>query len=270
MRCPTRREWNKFRLDTMLSIHRSPTLKAFSILVSFILSLCFAGTIRWAFDSLLYPDSSSPNLIDMVMFNEENEIFAVRVHELQSVVSTFFVFEGECDHRGKRRPSSRWDDRLVAEFRDRIRHVLVPCNAMSGGDNWTKERAQREFGKKYVFDQGYDQQTLSIFSDLDEIPKAKYVHEIMRNATLVETLQSDPDFIVRFEADLYYFNVRCRAKEPWMMGPKMGGLVVLEYHDFTDVHHSEWLKGMAAPKVTIPKAAWHFSCFLNVQKIERK
>lgn len=196
------------------------------------------------------------------MFNGENEVFAVRVHELESLVSQFFVFEGECDHRGNPK-KLLWDDRLITNYTDRVDYVIVPCDGMQDTDAWVNEKSQREFAKTHILEHGHhDDETLLILADLDEIPRADILRKVLSNATWVQQFQ-DPDFVIGFEAAFYYYNVRCMFPNGWTLGPKMAGIGFLHKHDFTDIRHYNVQR-------TLSNGAWHFSYFMTTTKIARK
>ena len=80
-------------------------------------------------------------LIDLVLFNGENELFAIRAHELEQSVSHFYVFEGECSFTGKQK-QSQWNDSLVQSLQHKISFIRIPCYS---GSAWSNERRSRDF-----------------------------------------------------------------------------------------------------------------------------
>ena len=203
------------------------------------------------------------SVIDVVPFNGENEIYAIRMHELQDVVDQFFVFEGECDFRGRQR-TSRWNDHLIVNLKDRIHRVVVPCSVCNHSDPWDNEKGFREFAKDYVLENGFaDENTLVILSDADEIPRADAIRSVLADKSMINRFD-DPDFALRLEGDPYYqYNVRCRRRGPWQLGPKITGIGFLQKHGYDTIRHYK------AP-LTIKKGAWHMTSFMSAGLLSRK
>lgn len=114
---------------------------------------------------------------DCFMFNNELDILELRLRELEGVVDRFILVEAGEAHSGIRKPV-HYDanKKRFARWADRITHIEIksfPPNM----DAWGRENAQRNalsYGVRDLKDED-----LVIISDVDEIPRASAVREIL-------------------------------------------------------------------------------------------
>ncbi|WP_323795465.1 hypothetical protein [Nisaea sp.] len=114
---------------------------------------------------------------DCFMFNNELDILELRLRELDDVVDRFVLVEAAEAHSGIAKPLHYDENKArFARWADRITHIEIgsfPSNL----DAWGKENAQRNalsYGLKNIADDD-----LVIISDVDEIPRASAIREVL-------------------------------------------------------------------------------------------
>lgn len=129
-------------------------------------------------------------VFDCFMFFNELDLLEIRLNELKNVVDHFVICEATTTLSGKPKPLYFADnaDRF-SEFADRITCVI--SHPPDGIDSWGRERYQRSSIKSGLHK--IDLDDIVMLSDLDEIPKASAVKDVITNrrypCSLVEELR---------------------------------------------------------------------------------
>lgn len=179
-------------------------------------------------------------VIDMTLFNGEQDMFALRVHELAAVVDVFLVFEGVCSFAGNlKTPVFNLKDKRIAEFSKKIVYQLVPCynDTTPRSGSWANERATRDF-MQTVFrhlgaipekDKG---KAVVIAADIDEIPVGQKMDLKFRDQSFLEDLKSG--LIFRVRGPMFYHNARCLKQAMWKGAHIFSGAGLMSKEQFTD------------------------------------
>jgi beta-1,4-mannosyl-glycoprotein beta-1,4-N-acetylglucosaminyltransferase len=199
------------------------------------------------------------------LFNEI-DLLELRLNELWDVVDIFVIVEAKKTFTGKSKPMCLPDhEERLAKYLHKIRYVVVE-DFPEGMSNWGKEEYQRNAIKKDLADVLPDD--ILIFSDLDEIPRAKVVQSIVENGI-------KPKEVYCLSLDWYSFYLNIKISEKWeRQGPRMiraGGLSELYSlrrvmaptrgwgRDMMRQIKSSWRMGHWVKRIRVPDAGWHFT-----------
>lgn len=122
-----------------------------------------------------------PLVVDAFPFNNELDILEMRLTELYDSVDHFILVESIQDHQDHRKPL--WYQEHRARFQpwaDKIVHVIcgqLPTIA-EDDDPWAREHAQREWIADGLTRIDYDDDTVILQSDVDEIPRALHARNV--------------------------------------------------------------------------------------------
>jgi len=183
-------------------------------------------------------------LIDCTMFNNEPDIFSLRLMELGDVVDWFVVIESDATLGGEPR-SFAFNPKAYAQHSDKIVHVKI--SVPIGGVKRENERRQRdELAASLSI---YPDDAVVMFSDVDEIGRADVIrsfNEIANNE------------IVSTQLDLFLFYLNMKSSVAWFPGPRALRLGTLRKcgNSFDDLRSD---KITSCSTRLIKDAGWHFS-----------
>lgn len=194
---------------------------------------------------------SRPLIIDTFPFNNELEMLAGRLEEMDPAVDFFVAVEADVDHQDHPKPYhlsdnldrfAPWADKLIV-----IRATGLPTAAFDP-DPWARELAQREF----AFDalqqiNAHHELTgadIVLHGDVDEICRPLHVRNVRPRNTYVT-----------FEQRLHCFAVDWLHPDPW------GGTVAATLEQLS--HLGKWpfqkLRNTRNANPALADAGWHLS-----------
>lgn len=182
---------------------------------------------------------------DCFLYNGEEHILNLRLHELDSVVDRFVILESDHTFQGTKK------DRVFTQFSDKITYIPYSPEVIHENP-WDNERDQRN-----ALAQGLPHlapHDIIMLSDVDEIP----------DTTLVKTLQdTKSQGAFTFHQNFYYFNTHTRAKDR-----KWAGTVLFWYGDgeFLKQGFHEIRQQVYSPI----HGGWHFSKFGDADYMIKK
>jgi len=231
--------------------------------------------------------SAKPPVIDAVLFNNEQDMYALRVNELSPAVDIFMVFEGVCSFKGapKKLTFDKNDPRF-GEAGAKIMYLEAPC--FGAKDPWENEASMRKHilqSIKTIMPSTVGPGWLNgavMISDVDEIPMAKKLNDLFEQHAFWVNMAAAS--VYRIRGQTYFYSVRCvgtkRSAVDWKGTHIMSGKRVdndrgfevararLRASDF-DVELED---GAEASKVFIDlfESGWHFSFFLSPEDFRHK
>ena len=121
-------------------------------------------------------ENELPEVWDAVLFSSELDLLEIRMHELSSIVSKFFIVESDRTFTGipKNLTFTTYADRF-APFADKIVHSVYNGHVLRQGESpFENERAQRDHMNDILHEHAKSAKVppLVLFSDVDEIPYA--------------------------------------------------------------------------------------------------
>lgn len=194
------------------------------------------------------------SVYDCVMFFNELDMLATRMHILDPVVDFFVVCEAAETHSGKPKPyylqraidhSTRFNP-----FLDKLIYVQIDDLTGPGRNAWEREYFQRSCIAK-----GLDKarpNDLIVVADCDEIP----------NPDTIKLLVDSNAPGAKLEMDVYYYDLNHRRREGWAIGA-MRWIIEEEPNKIRRLAGHEW-----APQLW--NAGWHFCYFGGAQAIVEK
>lgn len=117
---------------------------------------------------------TGPAVIDIILFSDEFELFELRCHELDGVVSHHVVVESDTTFSGQPKPLrfKEWMDSGEIDPRFAQKTFVIAVTDMPPGPNpWVREAWQRNAMIKAVDLLGIHDSDIIMMSDGDEIPK---------------------------------------------------------------------------------------------------
>jgi beta-1,4-mannosyl-glycoprotein beta-1,4-N-acetylglucosaminyltransferase len=136
-------------------------------------------------------------VIDCFPLFNELDLLEIRLNELRDVVDVFVITESPVTFTGKPKPlylEENWE-----RFKD-FNIVTAPFNDTTPCQMMERERRQKQFNLDYAFDNVFEPGDVIMYGDLDEIPKASVVKEVLK-----EEWKS-----VGLMPNLYYYYLNCR------------------------------------------------------------
>lgn len=210
------------------------------------------------------------------LFNEI-DLLELRLNELWDVVDVFVIVEAKHTFTGNPKPMCLAEnEERLAKYADKIRYVVVDAFP-DGMSNWGKEEYQRNALKREMSDVQPDD--ILIFSDLDEIPRASVVKDIIAQGIR-------PREIYCLSLDWYSFYLNIKIAQKWeRQGPRMiraGDLG--EFYPLRRVMaptrrwgrnvmrqiKSSWRMGFWAKRILVPDAGWHLTWMGGVEAVALK
>ncbi len=178
----------------------------------------------------------------------------LRLNELWDVVDVFVIVEARESFTGNPKPIciSQHKDRL-SKYMQKIRHVVVD-SFPKGLDGWGHEAYQRNYMINGLSD--LQSNDVIIFSDLDEIPRAKVVQRIVSDG-----IRSGEVYCLSLDWYSFYLNIK--LKERWeRQGPRL-----IRADDLKTFIALRWVKaptkGFGRNLVRQIKASWHMGKWLR-------
>lgn len=175
--------------------------------------------------------NNGTTIFDVFSFQEEIDLVEIRIGELLDAVDKFVVVEGSHTFTGGRKELN-WEwmsSQLPCRFVEKTRYYH--CGALSGGDNWGRERSHRECQVQAMAFYGMASGDVVHFSDADEFPARKafhYIRDLVNSAPGVcvnGVIQTGSDafralrdarFPVGVYYDMYNYNFRVQNQQhPW-------------------------------------------------------
>lgn len=211
---------------------------------------------------------------DCFTFFNEFDVLRIRLHELEHVVDRFVLVEATRTYRGAIKSpyfADRHDE--FERWTDRIVHVVVDDLPMCDNSTpWDREYAQRRAILRGLTDAAPDD--LILVSDVDEIPRASAVTEVVRQTARFTGAFADPESPVRrvvperwrplpavweLHQKLYYFALDWRAPLPWTRAR------ATQRRFLKDPHALRFMPGRV-----IRDAGWHFSYLGDAERAATK
>lgn len=122
-------------------------------------------------------------IFDCFTFFNEHEVARMRVRELSDVVDQFVIIEAKQTFRGNPKPVNFDSSFWRPEIRDKMNHFVL--DELPGNIPWDREIFQRNYIKNALEQLGAGPEDTVIISDVDEIPRASTVREVVQEHRLV-------------------------------------------------------------------------------------
>ena len=197
---------------------------------------------------------------DCFLYDGEIDALKIRLHELANIVDRFIVVESDTTFSGLHKTLS-FDpfDPRVAPFAARIRYVVVK-DMPQGENSWQREAWQRNAILRGIPDATDDD--LVLISNVDEIPRAATVQEIVRDTE---------NRIFGLQLSLYSFFVDYRN----IAGPEPAATctVAARRAEFERIAPHDLRHGVRDGRVSatiLPGAGWHFTRLMGASGARRK
>ena len=203
---------------------------------------------------------SARKIFDCFLFNGEYDVLEIRLHELDSIVDHFIIVTSTLTFDGQPiRDRFNPRDPRIAAFASKFR-VLIVTDMPETDDPCVREAWQRNAVLRGVPDA--EDNDLIIMSDVDEIPRASVIRNIVS-----DTGHS----IFGFELNDFFFYVDYQN----VSGPDsaMTSAVAARYDAICNgspnsLRHD--VRSRTVPACIVPNAGWHFSCLMNRAAVARK
>lgn len=186
-------------------------------------------------------------IIDCFPFFDELDLLEIRLNELKDVVDMFVLTESTKTFTGIHKPL------YFKENKDRFKEFNIVNTTYFPREKYLPtvfEKHQKQYNLTYVFDNIFTPGDVVIQGDVDEIPKASVVKEIIK----------DKDWkSVRLRMPLFYYYLNCRelpTKRIWKNSRLLRPTGWFEYNAKQDDKTDK----------IIWNSGWHFSFLGNVQK----
>lgn len=211
------------------------------------------------------------SVVDIVLFNGESDMLAIRLNELNSVVDAFLILEGTCSFHGEPKLLA-FDpqDVRLSEVRNKMVYKQMPC--FKNSNAWENEAASRNYAQRAFADTKF--QTISdklnaviIASDVDEIPRANKLSNTFASDDFANNIAQGK--IYRVLGSFFYYNVRCidctepNTEKQWAGARIFAANMLLSPRPFQD-----WRRSLKC--IDLVDHGWHFSFFLNSTQIQNK
>jgi beta-1,4-mannosyl-glycoprotein beta-1,4-N-acetylglucosaminyltransferase len=196
-------------------------------------------------------------IFDCFPFFNELDLLEIRMHELDDAVDYFVLAESEKTHQGTVKPLYFADN--AERFKAFESKVIWGNVLLSETDSWGREREQRDLIFPLIKDRAKPGDII-ILSDMDEIPRAKKILEVL----------SEPDFQGPVEMDpcLFYYHLNGLASKSYGSGPVVCRFeqIVPQFGGLTGLK----LAGNRGKFLKVRNGAWHFSWIGGVEKVTEK
>lgn len=214
-------------------------------------------------------------IVDAFLFYNELDLLKIRLSYLGEHVDQFIITEANIDFAGKPKPfllnskiiqSLPFSEKIVyhqeyinlESFAWRFKRIRY--RNRKSKFLWTIQDAQRNSLLKPL--SKFSKNDIIIFSDLDEFPAIPAIHEAIRILRL--TTANPKQLAVSLHQILFYFNVSSCAYEDLFYGS-----IIAKNAAFFKVKPHQ----LRADKNDLPhieKGGWHFSYFMDEEKIVNK
>lgn len=207
--------------------------------------------------------SNLRKVVDVVLYNGEEDIFDLRIQELNPVVDEFWVIEGNCTFVGQPKELlfenqahlKKWPMSKIKYFPFR------PLPATISLDPWVNEFAQRNYIGTIVDKCNPDD--LILYSDVDEIPRPE---------TVVAARSDVLSDYFGFEMTTHYLKFNYRMIEPAGLANSVSTIGFCKKH--LEVHSANQLRigirERSIPARILQNGGWHFSYMMDENTIKNK
>lgn len=192
-------------------------------------------------------------IIDCFPFFDEFLMLDIRFRELYDLVDKFFIVESAETFTGISKPFylSECLQERYPQYADKV--VIVKVPKIYFDNAWDRESYQKNhISKQNLSMLNLEDNDIILFSDADEIPKRKFIIEILKNG-FIETGAG-------LGGKCYYYKFNALTTE-WSHRPR-----IVSYKHFTDFflcRHDESLP-------VYREAGWHFSYIKSPEDIRKK
>lgn len=196
-------------------------------------------------------------IFDCFPFFNELDLLEIRMHELDEVVDYFVIAESEKTHQGNAKPLYFKENmERFKMFENKIVYGNVLINE---ADPWGREREQRDLIFSLIKDKAKSKDII-VLSDMDEIPRAEKILEVVNKFDLKSPVEMDPW--------LFYYYLNGLVSRSYGSGPVLCcfGQIMSQFEGFTGLK----LAGNQGKFLKIRNGAWHFSWIGGVEKIVEK
>jgi Glycosyltransferase family 17 len=217
-----------------------------------------------ALDALPLWDGITPRKVyDVFTYAYEKDILRIRVHELANVVDLHVV--SVCNKSFSETPL-RLDLNFTSfgPLAQKIQLVYCDDTWPNGTNPWLREYKLRDYGLaavKRLIQPG----DLALFTDVDEIPSAEMVRQLLRR-----TLN---DSVVQLRMPLYKWSFGCVDAQrigasEWCSATALGGARVLRESEGSHVRGMGYDCATPGPQVFC--SGWHCSCCMKPHMVRHK
>jgi hypothetical protein len=188
-------------------------------------------------------------IYDTTIFFNELDMLETRLHILEDVVDHFVVCEAPETHSGQTKPFYLWENwQRFARWHKKLIYVRTGDLTAHSDNSWLRERYHRSQIAQGLT--GARDGDWVIVADVDEIPSPQSVKAL-------RSLSADG---VKFELEMFYYDLNHRVKQGWSIGAcrKMYG------HDPNMIRTQEGIRSVTF------HGGWHFSYFGGAQQVVNK
>lgn len=165
-------------------------------------------------------------VIDCFTFNNEQEILQIRLHEIADLCTHIVLVEGDKYQNGQPKPFFFEENKDGHKnWLDKIVHIKVTdFPEFNQADPFLLDRHQRNAIQQGLEQIGIEEDTITLISDVDEIP---------RREKLSNYLENPRDFAVfQFDYRVYKYNLKC-VNKIWNGTTAFRGKIVMQYPSHT-------------------------------------
>lgn len=211
-------------------------------------------------------------IVDAFTYNGEDDLLAIRLELLNSVVDRFVIVEADKTFTGLPK-SKKFNLDKFKSFSSKIRYYFIENLSASPTSAWENEKLQRDSLLMGLHD--LSDEDIFILSDVDEIPNPSAITEfISRKCILAELSQG-----------LYFYYLNNRAYDNTGAPVKWVKAVILRYGNYKRFYKSlEDLRMnrhygllrffskflIKRGRLTIENAGWHFTYLMSPEQIVNK
>ena len=194
------------------------------------------------------------------MYNGEDKMLTLRLHELEEYVDDFVIVEGAFTLKGDKK-KLKFDLQKFSKFKDKIIYKIF--DKIPTTNAWHNEANQRRYLKECFRGCEVTSDDIIILSDVDEIPDLEFL-----NKARVEGLKETRTCFHNY----YYYNINCRNINKW---PGSIFITVGTFHkkynfDFEYIRQIRHTFPLIGKHYEYDSGGWHFSYFGDVDYIISK
>lgn len=196
-------------------------------------------------------EKRNPKIYDCVIFDNENELFSLRLNYLSKVVDIFVVVEGEATFQGQRKNLN-----FYSKFKElpNVNYFVIPYSELIElSTPWDREYYTRNYIKKALKKISATDFDLVLIGDVDEIPSKNIFLKKIDDIFHLEQIFCS-----------YYFNYYNFTSPLWRSS-YFAPFGVIKDKDLNIIRFDD-----KARKNIIPFAGWHFSYLGNVENVIAK
>jgi beta-1,4-mannosyl-glycoprotein beta-1,4-N-acetylglucosaminyltransferase len=194
-------------------------------------------------------------IYDSFMFFNELELLELRCEELFGIIDRHFLIEATTTHHGTPKPLYYTENESLFK-KYPITPIVLELPKRGYEDSWADEGWQRHVGTARALE-GLQDSEIIMISDMDEIPRASKLLELLRNPTLYE-----PKAV--FLMGTYTYWLDFQSPEIW----NGTALMTVGHMKALGGGHEAYKKRFGFPK--IEDGGWHFSYQGGLEKIREK